>query len=171
VRLLDDALLEEVRQPHVRLDQVVAEVRGALQLQRELRATVLDSAIRVASTARILDRVEMRSPDDYYYPSYGRLRNFPIVRVRLADAEATALYVDPALGEIVMKEVTRSRAERWLYTGLHDLDFRGLSTRRPLWDIVIIGLLLGGLSLAVTSVAGAWRWLAPKAGIKAGPRR
>jgi hypothetical protein len=93
------------------------------------------------------------------------------VRVRLADAEATGLYVDPALGEIVMKEVTRSRAERWLYTGLHDLDFRGLGTHRPLWDIVIIGLLLGGFSLGVTSVVGAWRWLAPKAGIRAGRRR
>jgi hypothetical protein len=132
---------------------------------------ILDLAISAASTARILDRVEMRSSDDYYYPSYGRPRNFPVVRVRLADAEATALYVDPALGEIVMKEVTRSRAERWLYTGLHDLDFRGLGTHRPLWDIMVIGLLLGGLSLAVTSVVGAWRWLAPKAGIAAGPRR
>lgn len=131
------------------------------------RAT-LDSAISAAATARIIDRVEMRSPDDYYYPSYGRARNFPVVRVRFADAEATALYVDPALGEIVMKEVTRSRVERWLYTGLHDLDVRGLSTHRPLWDIVVIGLLLGGLSLAVTGVVGAWRWLAPKAGLYEG---
>ena len=132
---------------------------------------LLDSAITAAATARILDRVEMRSPDNYYYASYGATRHFPVVRVRLADAEATALYVDPALGEIVLREVTRSRAERWLYTGLHDLDFRGLSAHRPLWDVVIIGLLLGGFSLAVTSVVGAWRWLAPKAGIRTGPRR
>src|SRR6185437_14625398 len=115
-------------------------------------------------TAPVLDRVELRSRDDYYYASYGNTRRFPVVRVRLADAEATSFYVDPALGEIVLKEVTRSRAERWLYSGLHDLDFRWLGTRRPLWDVVIIALLLGGLSLAVTSVVGAWRWLAPKAG-------
>ena len=151
--------------------RIVRADSAAPAVRTDLARAILDSAIRAASTARILDRVEMRSPDDYYYPSYGRPRNFPIVHVRLADTEATTLYVDPALGEIVMKEVTRSRAERWLYTGLHDLDFRVLSTRRPLWDIVIIGLLLGGLSLAVTSVAGAWRWLAPKAGIRAGPRR
>jgi hypothetical protein len=132
---------------------------------------VIDSAVGAAAGTRILDRTEMRSPDDYYYPNYDHIRNFPVVRVRLDDAEATALYVDPALGEIVLREVTRSRAERWLYTGLHDLDFRGFGTHRPLWDITIIALLLGGISLAVTSVVGAWRWLAPKAGIAAGPRR
>jgi len=137
----------------------------------QVARAILYSAISVATTARIVDRIELRMPDDYYYSNYDHTRRFPVVRVRLADAEATALYVDPALGAIVLKEVTRSRAERWLYTGLHDLDFRGLGTRRPLWDVVIIALLLGGLSLAVTGVVGAWRWLAPKAGIAAGSRR
>jgi hypothetical protein len=151
--------------------RIVRADTPAPAVNASVESAIIDSAIGAAVTARILDRVEMRSPDDYYYASYGRTRHFPVVRVRLADAEATALYVDPALGEIVLKEVTRSRAERWLYTGLHDLDFRGLGTHRPPWDVVVIGLLLGGLSLAVTSVVGAWRWLAPKAGIRAGPRR
>ena len=122
-------------------------------------SAILDSAISATASARIVDRVELRAPDDYYYPAYGVTRRFPVVRVRLADAAATAFYVDPSRGEIVLKEVTRSRAERWLYAGLHDLDFRGIGTRRPLWDITVIGLLLGGLSLAVTSVVAAWRWL------------
>lgn len=151
--------------------RIVRADTAARVVRTGFSAAVLDSAIRAASTSRILDRVELWSPDDYYYPGYERPRTFPVLRVRLADAEATALYVDPSLGEIVMQEVTRSRAERWLYSGLHDLDFRGLGTHRPLWDILVIGLLLGGLSLAVTSVVGAWRWLATKAGIRAGPRR
>lgn len=140
-------------------------------VRTRVESVVLDSAIRAAAAAPILDRSELLSPDDYYYPAYGTTRRFPVVRVRFADAEATALYVDPSRGEIALKEVTRSRAERWLYSGLHDLDFRGIANHRPLWDIGVIGLLLGGLSLAVTSIVGAWRWLAPKAGIRAGPRR
>jgi hypothetical protein len=47
---------------------------------------------------------------------------------------------------------------------------RGLTLRRPLWDEAIAALLLGGLSVAVTGVVVAWRWLALKAGNRAGPR-
>jgi hypothetical protein len=70
-----------------------------------------------------------------------------------------------------MKQVTRSRMERWLYTGLHDLDFQALYQRRPLWDLVVILLSLGGLALSVTGVVAAWRWVAQQAGLPAGPRR
>ena len=137
----------------------------------ELARSVIDSALMPIVHARVAEIAELRSPDDYYFATSTYPRTFPVLRVRLADAGSTAYYIDPHRGEIVMKQVPRSRAERWLYTGLHDLEFRALSTRRPLWDIVIIALLLGGISLAVTSVVGAWRWLAPKAGIRAGPRR
>ena len=48
---------------------------------------------------------------------------------------------------------------RWLYHGLHSLDFPLLYYRRPLWDIVMIVLSLGGLGSAVTAVVPAWRRL------------
>ena len=137
----------------------------------DIPRSVIDSALRGPMTTPIAEITELDSPDDYYYPSYERPRRFPVLRVRVADADRTAYYLDLRRGEIAMKEVTRSRVERWLYSGLHDLDFQALRSRRPLWDVVIIALLLGGLSLAVTSLVGAWRWLAPKAGIRAGPRR
>ena len=35
--------------------------------------------------------------------------------------------------------------ERWLYNGLHSLDF-GYLYKRPLWDIVMLVLLVGGLT-------------------------
>jgi hypothetical protein len=49
---------------------------------------------------------------------------------------------------------------RWLYKGLHDLDFPFLYYRRPLWDIVIVILSLGGIAVSVTSALPAWRRLA-----------
>ena len=49
---------------------------------------------------------------------------------------------------------------RWLCHGLHSLDFPFLYYRRPLWDVVVILLSLGGTAVSVTSIAQAWRRLA-----------
>ena len=39
-----------------------------------------------------------------------------------------------------------NRVERWLYNGLHSLDFAFWYNKRPLWDIGMLALLLGGLA-------------------------
>jgi len=41
-----------------------------------------------------------------------------------------------------------NRAERWLYNGLHTLDFSFLYYNRPAWDSVVIVLSLGGTALS-----------------------
>jgi hypothetical protein len=41
-----------------------------------------------------------------------------------------------------------NRAERWLYNGLHTLDFSFLYYNRPLWDAVVILLSLGGTAVS-----------------------
>ena len=51
---------------------------------------------------------------------------------------------------------------RWLYHGLHSLDFPWLYDYRPLWDIVVITFMLGGTALCVTSLILAWRVLGRK---------
>jgi hypothetical protein len=52
-----------------------------------------------------------------------------------------------------------SRWNRWLYHGFHSLDFPFLCYKRPLWDIVMIVLSLGGIAMSVTSALPAWRRL------------
>ena len=54
----------------------------------------------------------------------------------------------------------RSWVSRWLYHGLHSLDFPWLYRYRPLWDIVVISFMLGGTALCVTSLILAWGVLA-----------
>jgi hypothetical protein len=44
-------------------------------------------------------------------------------RVRYADPERTWLYLDPLRGRIVLRHDRLTRADRWLYHGLHSLDF------------------------------------------------
>ena len=83
----------------------------------------------------------------------------PVLRVRYADEHKTWLYLDPGRGGIVLQSVQISRLRRWLYQGLHNLDFPFLYFRRPLWDIVAIVLSIGGTALSITTVLPALRRL------------
>ena len=60
--------------------------------------------------------------------------------------QQTWVYIDPAMSRIVSQVHRSSRVERWLYNGLHSLDFAFWYNKRPLWDIGMIVLLLGGLA-------------------------
>ena len=94
--------------------------------------------------------------DAYYYSRRGE-RPLPVLRVKYDDANRTWLYFDPRTGSIARKEERRTRVERWLYHGLHSLDFPLLYNRRPLWDAVVIALSLGGLALSATTLLPGWR--------------
>jgi hypothetical protein len=96
--------------------------------------------------------------DGHYYDLRGS-RALPVLRVRYADPQRTWLYLDPARGGIVQKSERVSRLRRWLYQGLHSLDFPFLYFRRPLWDLVVIVLSIGGTVLSVTTVMPAVRRL------------
>ena len=68
--------------------------------------------------------------------------------------------------------VPRNWVNRWLYHGLHSLDFPWLYNYRPLWDIVVITFMVGGTALCVTSLILAWRVLGRKlTGMTAGAAR
>ena len=89
--------------------------------------------------------------DSYYYArgsSRGRQAPLPVLRVKFGDSMETWIYVDPALGRVVAREHRFTRVERWLFNGLHSLDFAFWYDRRPLWDIGMIVLSLGGLASA-----------------------
>jgi hypothetical protein len=75
---------------------------------------------------------------DAYYYDRDRHLSLPVLRVRYADPQQTWLYC-------------------WLYHGLHSLDFPFLYYRRPLWDVVVIALSIGGIVLSVTTLSASWR--------------
>lgn len=108
--------------------------------------------------ATMVDAVWLTEYDAYYYDQSGA-RSLPVLRARYDDPVETWLYVDPARGAVALKEERRTRWERWLYHGLHSLDFPFLYAKRPLWDIVVIVLSIGGAVLSVTTLLPAWRRL------------
>lgn len=82
--------------------------------------------------------------DDYYY-SRSHQTPLPVLRVKLDDPLESWLYVDLRTSALGANVHRYSRVERWLYSGLHSLDFRFWYAKRPLWDLAMLTLLLGGL--------------------------
>ena len=72
-----------------------------------------------------------------------------------ADPHATWVHIDPRTGTVLGRTDTHRRTSRWLFSMLHSWDWLPLLERRPLWDVVLIVLSLGGTALSVTGAAAA----------------
>ena len=118
------------------------------------RDTLAAAARAAMPDVEIADVAWLEDYDAYYYDR-DRTLSLPVLRVRYADPPRTWLYLDPRRGAIVRKEEQLTRLNRWLYHGLHSLDFPFLYHRRPLWDIVVIALSVGGLVLSATTLVPA----------------
>jgi hypothetical protein len=114
----------------------------------ESRAAALRPGIPLAG----IDWLE--SYDNYYYTRHPErtYQPLPIMRVRFADTAGTWFHIDPTTGQIVNRSTSTNRLFRHLYNGLHCLDWWWLWSHRPLWDIAVIGLSLGGLALSLSGV-------------------
>ena len=95
--------------------------------------------------AQIADSQLLTEYDSYYY-SRGRQTPLPVLRVKFDDPAQTWFYIDPEMSQLLSQVPRLARVERWLYNGLHSLDFSFWYQKRPLWDIGMILLSLGGLA-------------------------
>ena len=107
---------------------------------------------------------ELRVIDGYdrYYLDRLRQSPLPVILARYTDPEQTRIYIDPKTARVVAGYRSGDWMERWLYHGLHSLNFPWLYDYRPLWDIVVITFMVGGTALCVTSLILAWRVLGRK---------
>jgi hypothetical protein len=112
-----------------------------------------------------LAEVRLMEQYDAYYYDRRRERPLPVVYAKMNDAVGTRYYIDPKTGRIAGSYSARGWVNRWLYHGLHSLDFPWLINHRPLWDIVVILLMLGGTAVCVTSIVMTWRVLTRKAAV------
>ena len=123
-----------------------------------------EEVMRVIRNAVGQNLGDLRVMDAYdaYYLDRRRESPLPVVYAEMNDAVRTRYYIDPKTARIVGNYSTRNWVSRWLYHGLHSLDFPWLYNYRPLWDIVVITLMLGGTALCVTSLVLTWRVLVRK---------
>lgn len=112
-------------------------------------ATDYENVIRTFNPSdSIIENVLLEEYDHYYYSRHND-KMLPIIRI--STASNIAYYVNPSTTEMVYKCTTRNRIERWIYHGLHSLDFSFLTTKGVLWDIVVIFLLIGGTVISMTA--------------------
>jgi hypothetical protein len=115
------------------------------------QAIATDTLVKRLGAARIgapiVEQTALTEYDSYYYSRDGQAP-LPVVRLKLGDAASTWVYLDPEVAQVVGQANRLNRVERWLYNGLHNLDFNFLYYNRPAWDGVVIVLSMGGVLLS-----------------------
>ena len=185
----DDGDRERLHQPyairHARVEDNRLLIAADTFLPRRdpFDQTALVARIKAAvPEAQIVESQLMSDYDSYYYSRVGQIP-LPAVRIMFDDPAQSWVYVDPSLSQVVTVINRWGRVERWVYHGLHSLDFAFLYNSRPAWDIVMLVLSFGGLTTSglgfvlgirrmrrATARAAAVQGLTPKAeGLRAGP--
>ena len=123
-----------------------------------------DRVMEIVREAAGKNLAELRMMDEYdaYYLDRRGERPLPVVYARMNDEASTRYYIDPVSGRVAGNYSSRNWISRWMYHGLHSLDFPWLYKHRPLWDIVVITLMLGGTALCLTSLILTYKVLARK---------
>lgn len=123
----------------------------------KLTTTQVTKAVKHAwPEAQVISAQQLENND-----IYGKLRSGSLpdstLRIILHDPAQTWVHIDMENGEILSVMDRSRRVYRWLFNGLHSLDFPGLTNHRPLWDIVILMLLTLGFVFSVIGVVIGWR--------------
>lgn len=142
-------------------DEPYYVVRGDARAERQLvAAATMQTGREPSSVESIMSRIRKAIPDvpilewdvlstydSYYYQQDGGAA-LPVVRVKFGDPDKTWVYIDPLMNQVVGTFRRYDRLGRWLYHGFHSLDFSFWYYRRPLWDIGVITLCLGGFAVS-----------------------
>jgi hypothetical protein len=100
--------------------------------------------------------VLLRQGDAYYHSDHED--DFePAYRVLSGGPEPSSYYFDTVDGALLLKFDPPARGYRWWFNALHRWDFSPTLRRRPLWDLVVVSLLLGVSGLCVTGLVLGWR--------------
>lgn len=130
-----------------------ADNEGALEQK------IQQHVARLIPDADILGREYLEQYDAYYYSHHDRVRPLPVLRTKHADQESTWFHIELSTGQLLERLTYRNRMERWLFNGLHSLDFPLLINHRPAWDLLLLTLCSLGLLFSLTSIVLGWRRL------------
>lgn len=109
-------------------------------------------AVRALRPGAPILTAELISDDDSFYYSHHGERDFPVLRVQFQLKDETTFYAVPANGELAEHVDSISKWNRWLFNGLHQLDFAQAVRRRPMWDMLVASLCVLGAMLSTTGL-------------------
>ena len=79
--------------------------------------------------------------------------------MKFDDPEPTWYHINVANGEILNRITNANRLERWIFKGLHNLDFQFLIKHGSLKNAILIFLCLAGFFFSLSAVIIGWRRL------------
>lgn len=127
-----------------------------------------EAGARLVPGARIEHREILREYDAYYYARASHTmsghveKRLPVLRLKFDDPNSTWVHLDPYTGAVIGKLDAHQRVKRWLFAFLHSWDWLPLLERRPLWDVLLILLSVGGFLVSCTGVVIGWHRLKRK---------
>lgn len=127
--------------------------------------SLIAAAAALIPSHRIAAAELLNDYDNYYYKRAAhtltgdRDRPLPILRISFDDTDRSLVYIDPRTGRILSHYNSADKQARWLFRFMHSWDLPGLLAVRPLWDILMLSFLGGGLVLSVTGAMIGWRRL------------
>ena len=144
-----------------RVIPVDGTIAASLNQDRVLKLVKETAGEQSIADVRVMNRY------DRFYLDRTFERPLPVLYVQLKDEGQTRLYIDPKTARVVGRysESTAAWVNRWLYHGLHSLNFPWLYNYRPAWDIVVLSLMLACVWLCWTSMVLSWRALRRKLGV------
>lgn len=135
-------------------DGTVKRLDASGNVTRPSETDLAAAAERIASGVGIAEQGLLRDEDNYYFSRRRREDvSLPVYRVIVNDEEQTRYYLSPETGELLHRADATNRMSRWLFSGLHHINFFAWMRERPLWDIIVLTLMLGG---TVVTATGCW---------------
>lgn len=132
------------------------------QLRKFAEDSVAKAGFHCDTNVSIIQVSVLNEFDNYYYSHHGSERPLPVYKIEFNDKEETWIYINARTGEWILSRTAKQRVQRWLYNGLHSLDFLFLIERRPLWDFTVITLCLLGVVMSFSSIVIAFKRLRVK---------
>lgn len=127
--------------------------------KKRLTLNELMPSIKKLKVKDTITEITLLTDYDNYYYNKDRNLPLPVYIIKFSDKLKTWYYINPTSATVVRKKQKDSRFERWIYNGLHSMDFAFIFYKRPLWDIVVLVLLMGctmlsftGLKLTINSI-------------------
>jgi hypothetical protein len=107
------------------------------------------AAQHAAGSAGVASATLLSQEDAYYY-GHRHPVVLPVLRVIVNDRDHTRLYLDPLSGRLMEQFDRNGRWQRWLFDGLHRLDFTPALRASVAWSGLVVLLLAGGSALSAT---------------------
>ncbi|MDX1562839.1 MAG: PepSY domain-containing protein [Gammaproteobacteria bacterium] len=159
LRIHDRPYLQLDYRPSTGIAQSLLDASSLTRRETPFDRDAIVARVEAASDGVAVVQSELMHAYDAYYYSQDDAAPLPVLRIELDDPLDTWYYVDPRTSRIVTAHHRLDRVERWLFNGLHSLDFGFWYGRRPLWDIGVIVLSLGALATSGIGLYVGWRRL------------